>query len=147
MTITFSLILNYPKNIASDCTSLNNANEGVLLIANVLNYPYYLHFYYSKNKTATDKKPRIAVEHLNRTNLRLNNTIDVPGTLDKAKGLLNFSVNTTQLFETTARLKWEQNTQPARQDCDVWSMDNVAVTLHYKYCTRNVFSDDFEKHQ
>ena len=91
-------------------------------------------------------------KHLNRTHVRLTNVdghmIDVPGTLDKTKGLLNFSMNTTQLFETTARLKWEQNTQPfGGQDCDVWSLDNVAVTLHYKYCMRNVFSDDFEKHQ
>ena len=30
------------------------------------------------------------------------------------------------------------------QDCDVWSLDNLAVTVQYENCMREVFKEDFE---
>ena len=72
-------------------------------------------------------------------------SIVVPGTLNQGIGLLNFSINNSQLVNRMVRLKWEQNTRPfLGQDCDVWSLDNVVITIHHKNCMRNVFSDDFE---
>ena len=30
------------------------------------------------------------------------------------------------------------------QDCDVWSLDNVAVSVQYERCMREIFKEDFE---
>ena len=29
-------------------------------------------------------------------------------------------------------------------DCDVWSLDNVAVSVQYEGCVREIFKEDFE---
>ena len=42
-------------------------------------------------------------------------------------------------------LTWQQYTvKPVRPDCDVWSLDNVEVTVQYGDCMRTIISEDFE---
>ena len=75
----------------------------------------------------------------------------VPGTLNEGIGLLNFSLNSSQLVNKMVMLTWEQYSHVLSKFsgllCDVWSLDNVAVTLHHNHCMRTVFSDDFEAQQ
>ena len=97
------------------------------------------------------------VEYLGEGQLRLrydNNSARgtiVPGTLNGEEGLLNFSMNSSQLLNRVVMLTWEQYSRAGKQRsmdlCDVWSLDNVAVTLHHNNCVRTVFSDDFEEQQ
>ena len=152
MTINFSLILKYPDK--KGCKNINSANEGVLLRGDTLNSSHFLHFYYSNNNFMSSSKGKgkgrpLLVQDLNEGNLlRLiynidaSSSIEVPGTLNEGIGLLNFSLNNSQLVNRMVKLKWEQI--PGSHNCDVWSLDNVVVTLHHNNCTRNVFSDDFE---
>ena len=72
----------------------------------------------------------------------------VPGTLYDQKGLVNITINSFQLANRKVSLTWEQhmvvNINNAGMDCDVWSLDNVEVTLQYENCTETVLSEDFE---
>ena len=135
---------------------MDNANEGVLLRANTLSSSQFLHFYYSKRKIDSGDSIIPHVKRLSGGQLRL--TYDkyttgtvVPGTLNKSKGVLNFSLNSSQLANRVVNLTWEQylHVKNSRHNkmCAVWSLDNVAVTLHYNYCMRTVFRDDFDDQQ
>ena len=150
--IKFSLTLEYPKKYTNAHSRIDNTNEGVLLKANTLNSSQFLHFYY--NKETTDSGDGIILHvDLSEGQLRLtydndsNGTV-VPGTLNEGIGLLNFSLNSSQLVNKMVMLAWEQYShENHKKMVDVWSLDNVAVTLHHNHCMRTVFSDDFEAQQ
>ena len=75
-----------------------------------------------------------------------NNSFIVPSTFKNASGLLNFTFDGIELVNRVASLTWQQYTlRPVRPDCDVWSLDNVEVTVQYGDCMRNIISEDFEK--
>ena len=150
VNINFSLILDHPTN--SKHLHLKRANEGVLLKANTFNSSHYLHFYFNRLSFQRTGN-RIPLVSPNGSMLRLTymydnhiTTIVVPGTLDKGEGLLNFSLDNSQLVNRIVTLTWEQYSYctPTNRSCDMWSLDNVAVTLHNNCGMKTIFSDDFD---
>ena len=150
----FSLILQYPAS--SNCIALDNANEGILLRAeDSFNISHFLHFYYNRNnRMSRGSSCRIPlVDFLSEDLLKLTydnyaTTVDVPGTRNTDMGLLDFSLNSSQLIDRIVRLTWEQHAQDSKgPDCDVWSLDNVAIVLHHNCGMRTVLTDDFNNQQ
>ena len=133
------------------CHSLSDVNEGVLLTADYLDFTQNLHFYYNTledNSDEPDKVPKVNfIQNSDKLNLTyFNNSFIVPSTLNNASGLLNFTFDGIELVNTVASLTWQQYTvTPIRPDCDVWSLDNVEVTVRYGDCMRTIISEDFEK--
>ena len=150
MIFKFSLILNF-TTVIDKCHSLSDLNEGVLLTADYLNFTRNLHFYYNTlkdNSHEPDKVPKVNfIQNPDKLNLTyFNNSFIVPSTFRNASGLLNFTFDGIELVNTVATLTWLQYTlRLVRPDCDVWSLDNVEVTVQYGDCTRSIISEDFEK--
>ena len=123
-----------------------------MLRADSLNYTQYLHFYHSNNKTVSNgtKVPLVQIlddDEILLTYDNYSSTINVSRTLNSGTGLLNFSLS-DELVGSVVTLTWEQHTlKPVALDCDVWSLDNVVVTLHYGDCERNLLDEDFEEDQ
>ena len=84
--------------------------------------------------------------YLEYYNKRRNFT--VPGTLYDQEGLVNITINSSQLANRIVSLTWEQHmVHPINNigmECDVWTLDNVEVTVQYENCTKAVLSADFE---
>ena len=72
---------------------------------------------------------------------------NVTATFNDSTGLLNFSKNGNEILNRISSISWEQHTvnMSLGQDCDVWSLDNLAVTVQYENCMREVFIEDFER--
>ena len=70
----------------------------------------------------------------------------VSATFNNNTGLLNFSKNASELLNSVSSVTWEQYTVNISlgQDCDVWSLDNVAVSVQYEDCMREIFKEYFE---
>ena len=71
---------------------------------------------------------------------------NVTATFSNSTGLLNFSKNANEILNRISSISWEQYTvnMSLGHDCDVWSLDNLAVTVQYENCMREVFNEDFE---
>ena len=151
--VSFSLVLSYPVELrTSSCFQANNINEGILISAASLNFIDNIHFYHRRSN-ANNNYQLPHVEHIESDGLlRLyyneRRNFTVPGTLYDQKGLVNITINSSQLANRKVSLTWEQHTvvniNNAGMDCDVWSLDNVEVTLQYENCTETVLSEDFE---
>ena len=151
-SIDFSLILSF-KN-ATQCIKLDDINEGILLKStDHLNFRNNLNFYYSSKVNNFNNLPIVPEVFLSPNDqeeviLNYNSTenISVSATLNSDIGLLNFSKNTSEILNRISSITWEQYTVNLSRgaDCDVWSLDNVAVTVQYEDCTREVFKEDFE---
>ena len=112
-----------------------------------------IHFYYRKNNTAPFTQfPQ--VEHIGSDGLlRLyyneRRNFTVPSTIYDQKGLVNITINSSQLANRIVSLTWEQHmvfniNKNTGMECDVWTLDNVEVTVQYENCTKAVLSADFE---
>ena len=149
MIFKFSLILNF-TTVIDNCHSLSDLNGGVLLTADYLNYTQNLHFYYNTLKDNSDESAKVPkvmfIQNSDKLNLTyFNSNFIVPSTFNNASGLLNFTFDGIELVNTVASLTWQQYTlRPVRPDCDVWSLDNVEVTVQYGDCIRTIISEDFE---
>ena len=149
MIFKFSLILNF-TTVIDKCHGLSDVNEGVLLTADYLNYTKNLHFYYNTlkdNSNEPAKVPKVNfIQDSDKLNLTyFNNSLIVPSTFMNVSGLLNFTFDGIELVNRVASLTWQQYTvAPVRPDCDVWSLDNVEVTVQYGDCMRTIISEDFE---
>ena len=151
MIFKFSLILNF-TTVIDICHSLSDVNEGVLLTADYLNFTQNLHFYYNTlkdNSNQSTKVPKVIfVPDLDSNKLNLtyfSSSFIVPSTFKNVSGLINFTFDGIELVNTVSSLTWQQYTvTPVRPDCDVWSLDNVEVTVQYGDCMRTIISEDFE---
>ena len=148
-SINFSLILSFEN--ATNCTKLNNINEGILLKAtDHLNFTKNLDFYYSTmvdNNNDPDIVPMVT-NHGSMVTLNYSSEIfNVTATFNNSTGLINFYTNGNEILNRISSISWEQYTvnMSLGQDCDVWSLDNLAVTVQYENCTRGVFNEDFEE--
>ena len=153
-SIDFSLILSFEN--ATKCIALNDINEGILLKAtDHLNFTNNLNFYYSSevnnynNMTIVPEVFPSPNDHdQEEVILNYNSTenISVSATFNSDIGRLNFSKNASEILNRISSITWEQYTVNLSRclDCDVWSLDNVAVTVQYEDCTREVFKEDFE---
>ena len=148
-SIDFSLILTFENS--SRCTDLNDINEGILLKAtDHLNFTKNLNFYYSTNEDNYNNDSNIVpmvINHGSMVTLNYSSIIfNVTATFNDSTGLLNFSENGNEILNRISSISWEQYTvnMSLVQDCDVWSLDNLAVTVQYENCTRDVFNEDFE---
>ena len=115
-----------------------------------------IHFFYRKsneNNNNINLFPK--VEHVGSDGLlqlyyNEGRNFTVPGTLYDQKGLVNITIDgiSSQLANKIVSLTWEQRTvvnmNNLGKDCDVWSLDNVEVTVQYENCTRSVLSEGFE---
>ena len=114
-----------------------------------LNFTKNLNFYYS---TATDYNNDsdivpIVINHGSMVTLNYSSKIfNVTATFNDSIGLQNYYKNGNEILNRISSISWEQYTvhMSLGQDCDVWSLDNLAVTVQYENCTREVFKDDFE---
>ena len=78
-----------------------------------------------------------------------SNMFTVSATFKNDPVLLNFSKDGSEVLNRISSVTWEQYTVNTiqlslGQDCDVWSLDNVAVSVQYEDCTREIFKEDFE---
>ena len=133
-------------------------NEGILLSANSPNFsPENIHYYYSICRSGSDTFPKVEPNQLvcNGPDLlmhKLTLTYDdglnftVNGTFNRRGGQQQYTVDSlSQLVNRIVSLKWEQHAScTSTSDCDVWSLDNVEVTVQYENCNRSVLSEDFE---
>ena len=148
-SIDFSLILTFENT--SRCTDLNDINEGILLKAtDHLNFTKNLNFYYSTKENNYFNDSNIVpmvINHGSMVTLKYSSIIfNVTATFANSTGLLNFSKNVNDILNRICSISWEQYTvnMSLGQDCDVWSLDNLAVTVQYENSTREVFNEDFE---
>ena len=148
-SIDFSLILSFKD--PPHCADLNYINEGILLKAtDRLNYTKNLNFYYSTEKNSYNNDSHIVpmvINHGSMVTLNYSSKLfNVTATFNDSTGLLNFSINGNEILNRMSSISWEQYTvnMSLGQDCDVWSLDNLAVTVQYENCTREVFKEDFE---
>ena len=151
-SIDFSLILSFEN--ATKCIALNDINEGILLKATYhLNFTNNINFYYSSevnNYNNMTIVPEVFSSPNDQEEIILNynstENISVSATFNSNTGLLNFSQNASEILNRICSITWEQYTVNLSRglDCDVWSLDNVAVTVQYEDCTRDVFKEDFE---
>ena len=127
------------------CTTLSNINEGILLSATSSNTNDGIHFYYSKDNNNQYRNPQVTETAANLLKLSYNDgrTFTVPSTFDNQRGQLNFMAKSFY-FNRIVSLMWEQHSNNVGSHCDVWSLDNVEVTVQYENCTRSVLSEDFE---
>ena len=82
-------------------------------------------------------------------NYNSTDNITVSSTFNDNTGLLNFSKDGSEVLNRISSVTWEQytvnNIRLSRgQDCEVWSLDNVAVSVQYEGCMREIFKEDFE---
>ena len=152
--VSFSLVLIYPvKQRLGNCFQANVINEGILMSAVSSNFIHDIHFYYCQNRThPTSKFPQV-MKHIESDGLlqlyyKWGRNFTVPGTFYDQQGLVNITINSTRLVNRMVSLTWEQysiiNISNTGMDCDVWSLNNVEVTLQYENCTKTVLSEDFE---
>ena len=75
-----------------------------------------------------------------------SNIFNVTATFNDSIGLKNYSKNGNEILNRISSISWEQYTvnMSSGQDCDVWSLDNLAVTVQYENCSREVVKEDFE---
>ena len=108
-------------------------NEGILLRTNMQD----LHFYCSQAS-------RIS---LNGSCITLNDgqqEITVPSTQNMNTGLLNFTLNNTDIVnKVNVSLSWEQRAISSVKIHGEWALDNVRVNLHYNSCTRTLLNEEF----
>ena len=117
-----------------------------------LNFINDLNFYYSTtvNNFNNDSNivPRVENNYGDKVTLiySSNDMFDVLATFNNNTGLLNFSKNASELLNSVSSVTWEQYTvnMSLGQDCDVWSLDNVAVSVQYEGCTRKILEEDFD---
>ena len=156
-SINFSLILSFDD--PPQCSKLNDINEGILLKAtDHLNFTYNLNFYYSRSRMVNKLNNfsniiPIVFDDGNESEVILNynstDNITVSSTFNDNTGLLNFSKDGSEVLNRISSVTWEQytvnNIRLSRgQDCEVWSLDNVAVSVQYEGCMREIFKEDFE---
>ena len=152
-SIDFSLILSFENS--TNCTKLNDINEGILLKAtDHLNFTNNLNFYYSTMVNNFNNFFYIVPRVVNNGNeVILNyystNNITVSANFDYNIGLLNFSKNGSEILNRISSVTWEQYTVnninlSLKPYCDVWSLDNVAVSVQYESCMRVIFKEDFD---
>ena len=153
-SIDFSLILSFDN--PPRCSSLNDINKGILLKAtDHLNFTNNLNFYYSRSRMVNNLSNIIPIvfDDGNESEVILNynstDNITVSATFNNNTGLLNFSKNGSEILNRISSVTWEQYTVnnmnlTQGQDCDVWSLDNVAVSVQYERCMREIFKEDFE---
>ena len=138
--------MSYPtsQQFRDSCTSLSNINEGILLSATSSDTNAGIHFYYSFDRIQ-NQNPKVTKAATNFLKLSYNDgrTFTVPSTFDNQRGQLNFTAKTSY-FTRIVSLMWEQHSRNIGSHCDVWSLDNVEVTLQYENCTRTILSEDFE---
>ena len=138
--------MSYPtsQEFRHDCTSLSNINEGILLSATSSTTNAGIHFYYSDDRIR-NQNPQVTKTATDFLQLSYNDgrTFTVPSTFDNRKGQLTFTAKTSY-FDRTVSLIWEQHSKNIGTNCDVWSLDNVEVTVQYENCTRTILSEDFE---
>ena len=157
-TISFSLVMSYPveQRIGNNCFHSDNIHEGILMSAVSSSFIENIHFYYRNSNENNNNVNRIPkVEHIGSDGLlRLyyneGKNFTVPGTLYDQQGLVNITIvsSSSQLANKILSLTWKQHTainiNNLGKDCDVWSLDNVEVTVQYENCARSVLSEDFE---
>ena len=78
-----------------------------------------------------------------------SNIFTISATFNNNTGLLIFSKDGSEVLNRISSVTWEQYTVNNKnlslgQDCDVWSLDNVAVSVQYEDCTREIFKEDFD---
>ena len=79
-------------------------------------------------------------------NYNSSDNITVSATFNDSTGLLNFSKDGSEVLNRISSVTWEQYTENVAlgPDCDVWSLDNVAVSVQYENCMREIFKEDFD---
>ena len=124
--------MSYPTNQKRHgCTSLSNINEGILLSAISSDTNAGIHFYYSNNANQ-NQNPQVTKIATDFLQLSYNDgrTFTVPSTFDNQRGQVSFTAKTSY-FNRIVSLMWEQHSQNIGSHCDVWSLDNVEVTVQY----------------
>ena len=139
-SINFSLVLSFED--PPHCADLNDINGGILLkVTDRLNYTKNLNFYYSTVENNKNNDPDIVIN--DESMVTSNYSFKISAIFNNSTCLLNFSINGNEILNRISSISWEQN-MSSGQDCDVWSLDNLAVTVQYENCTREVFNEDFE---
>ena len=150
---SFSLIMTYPPPRGA-CEIIDNSNEGILLSAVLPNFTDNIRFYYRKREPQIRswQYPHVNfIDYSDHELLQLyyenGDNFTVPGTFNKNFGLLNYTFDMSQYMNQFVSLTWKQQVSinvNLGSDCDVWSLDNVEVTLQYENCNRKILSEDFE---
>ena len=151
----FSLIMTYPPPRGA-CEIIDNSNEGILLSAVLPNFPAdNIHFYYRKrepqNRPWQNPHVNFIGSNIDHELLQLyyknGDNFTVPGIFNDSFGLLNYTIDMSRFMNQFVSLTWKQQVSinvSLGSDCDVWSLDNVEVTLQYENCNRKILSEDFE---
>ena len=139
-SIDYSLVLSFENS--SYCADLNNINGEILLKAvDHLNYTKNLNFNYSTEEKNYNNDPDIVPIVISHGSMVASSKISA--NFNNSTGLLNFSINGNEILNRISSISWEQYVSSG-QDCDMWSLDNLAVNVQYENCTREVFNEDFE---
>ena len=139
-SIDFSLVLLFEDPSYYD---LNDINGGILLKAtDRLNYTKNLTFYYSTEENNNNNDPDIVPIVISHRSIVASSKISA--SFNNSTDLLNFTINGNEILNRISSISWEQYNMSSGQDCDMWSLDNLAVTVQYENCTREVFNEDFE---
>ena len=133
---------------------MNIPNEGVLIKALIDNTTVIpLHFYYvNGNSSNTKRIPTVTsinssflILTYNTTTYATYTTYIVPFTASSAVGpyLYNITINNDLLLNKTVRFAWNQTYKAKYNNCDVWALDNISISLQDNGCYRQIYQQDF----
>ena len=142
---------------------MNVPNEGVLIKALIDNTTVVpLHLYYvngTEYNIPNNRKNIPTVTFINSSFLNLTyndtayntttyatyTTYTVPFTASSAVGpyLYNITINNDLLLSQTVRFAWNQTYRAPKVNCDVWSLDNISISLQHNGCYRQIYQQDF----
>lgn len=146
--MSFSLILDYSNS--RNCMNLNCVNEGVLVTAilgdgSVLPLQYFVH-----GNTICDTVHHINIMLINATYYNLttleNVSYVVPFNSTTAKGPVKYTITLSdyRVLTQNVSFSWTQyHYEPNGEDCDVWSLDNVTLSVNINGTNDIVYSEDF----
>ena len=81
----------------------------------------------------------------NTTTYATYTTYTVPFTASSAVGpyLYNIIINNDLLLNQTVRFAWNQTYRAPRTNCDVWTLDNINISLQHNGCYQHIYQQDF----
>ena len=81
----------------------------------------------------------------NTTTYATYTTYTVPFTTSSAVGpyLYNIIINNDLLLNQTVRFAWNQTYRAPCTNCDVWTLDNINISLQHNGCYQHIYQQDF----
>ncbi|XP_019854597.1 PREDICTED: uncharacterized protein LOC100635907 isoform X1 [Amphimedon queenslandica] len=143
LTLSFLLTLRYPCHCDCVCQALDSADEGILLSKNSMNTLTSLHFY-------TDSCNGMSSSHLKISKCIFPDACmleydgqNISCTVSKKEGPHFYSLTLNVTKGESISFIWKQYFTAQSLYCDIWALDDVAVSIEYLGQSRVIYNETF----